>query len=179
MRPMIERWSDEQLDAFASDGFLVVEEGFVDARTVSALRERFARLFRGEYETGLRPDEVNWVAGRDPEDRTRQHLEAAGDEVARDAPGRQIEVEAGGAAFHHHRTFHGSGPNTAGVERRAVVSHLVPAAAAFHPEHVDPVYSRYRRFGDTTMDESFFPVVWSGDGGRSAWLDRLAEPQLA
>src|SRR5207302_2808304 len=26
----------------------------------------------GEYETGIKPDEVNWVAGRDPEDRTRQ-----------------------------------------------------------------------------------------------------------
>ena len=30
------------------------------------------RLFDGEYETGIRPDEVNWVKGRDPEDRTRQ-----------------------------------------------------------------------------------------------------------
>ena len=29
-------------------------------------------LFDGEYETGIKPDEVNWVAGRDPEDRTRQ-----------------------------------------------------------------------------------------------------------
>ncbi len=29
-------------------------------------------LFDGEYETGIRPDEVNWVPGRDPEDRTRQ-----------------------------------------------------------------------------------------------------------
>ena len=36
------------------------------------LRERFLRLLAGEYETGIKPDEVNWVAGRDPEDRTRQ-----------------------------------------------------------------------------------------------------------
>jgi hypothetical protein len=34
------------------------------------------------------------------------------------------------------------------------------------------VYSRYRRVGDTSMDESFFPVVWALDGGRSAWLDK-------
>ena len=36
------------------------------------LRERFDRLFAGEYATGIQPDEVNWKAGRDPEDRTRQ-----------------------------------------------------------------------------------------------------------
>ena len=36
------------------------------------LRARFDRLFAGDYVTGIRPDEVNWIAGRDPEDRTRQ-----------------------------------------------------------------------------------------------------------
>lgn len=82
-----------------------------------------------------------------------------------------IVVRAGGAAFHHHNTFHGSGPNTASVHRRAAISHLVPADAEFHPVNVDPVYSRYRRVGDTTMDESFFPLVWTSDGRRSAWLD--------
>jgi hypothetical protein len=58
-----------------------------------------------------------------------------------------------------------------------VISHFVPAETRFHPEHVDPVYSRYRRVGDTTMDESDFPVVWTSDGRRSAWLDDL--PGLA
>lgn len=82
-----------------------------------------------------------------------------------------IVVRAGGAAFHHHNTFHGSGPNTASVHRRAAISHLVPADAEFHPVNVDPVYSRYRRVGDTMMDESFFPLVWTSDGRRSAWLD--------
>ena len=48
---------------------------------------------------------------------------------------------------------------------------LVPTEARFHPVHVDPTYSRYRRVGDTAMDDSFFPVVWTRDGGRSAWLD--------
>ena len=36
------------------------------------LRARFDRLFAGDYVTGIRPDDVNWIAGRDPEDRTRQ-----------------------------------------------------------------------------------------------------------
>jgi ectoine hydroxylase-related dioxygenase (phytanoyl-CoA dioxygenase family) len=75
-----------------------------------------------------------------------------------------IEVKAGGASFHHHLTFHGSGPNTAAVHRRAVISHLIPAEAEFHPTNVDSVYSRYRRVDDTLMDESFFPVVWTRDG---------------
>jgi hypothetical protein len=60
------------------------------------------------------------------------------------------------------------------VHRRAVISHLVPADTRFHPEHADPVYSRYRRVGDTAMDDSFFPVVWTRDGRRSAWVDALS-----
>ena len=44
------------------------------------------------------------------------------------------------------------------------------ADARFHPEHADPVYSRYRRVGDTTLDESFFPIVWTRDGYRTEWL---------
>ncbi|HEX2045586.1 MAG TPA: phytanoyl-CoA dioxygenase family protein [Gaiellaceae bacterium] len=278
---MVERWSDEQLSAFERDGFLIVEEGFVEPGTVELLRERFERLFAGDYETGIRPDEVNWVRGRDPEDRTRQicngwkadpwiaaqvlsertgrlaaelmgwdgvridqdnciwkppgtkslgmhqdgsyldyllppemvtcwialddtsaeagtityargshrwprtaenrgEFHAPADWLApvrRSLPaGEELElvpivVKAGGAAFHHHNTFHGSGPNTARVDRRAVISHLVPADAEFHPVNVDPVYSRYRRVGDTTMDESFFPIVWTRDGRRSGWLD--------
>ena len=84
-----------------------------------------------------------------------------------------VVVRAGGATFHHFNTFHGSGPNTGDVDRRAVISHLVPADARFHPEHVDPVYSRYRKVSDLALDESFFPIVWTADGRRSAWLDDL------
>jgi hypothetical protein len=52
-----------------------------------------------------------------------------------------------------------------------VISHLIPAETQFHPVNADPVYSRYRKAGDMRMDESYFPVVWTRDGGRSAWLD--------
>jgi len=281
---MIEAWTAEQLAAFERDGFLIVEEGFIDEDAVERLRAAFDRLFAGDYETGIRPDEVNWIAGRDPDDRTRQicngwkadptiadqalaersgrlaseligwegvrllqdnciwkppgtkalgmhqdgsyldylvppemvtcwiALDATSAEagtityargshrwprspknrdefhapadwlapVKRALPDGEelelvpIEVEAGGVAFHHFNTFHGSGPNTASVHRRAVISHFLPATAQFHPEHVDPVYSRYRRVGDTAMDESYFPIVWTADGRRTGWLDRLA-----
>jgi ectoine hydroxylase-related dioxygenase (phytanoyl-CoA dioxygenase family) len=276
----VDAWRADQLEAFERDGFVVVEEGFIDDETIERLRARFDRLFSGDYETGIRPDEVNWVAGRDPDDRTRQicngwkadpaiaaqvlsertgrlaaelvrwdgvrilqdnciwkppgtkslgmHQDGsyldyvvppemvtcwiALDETSAEAgtitfaagshrwprspenrgefhappdwlePVRRalpedeelrlvpVVVKAGGASFHHHNTFHGSGPNTATVHRRAVISHLIRADATFHPEHVDPAYSRYRRVGDLTMDESFFPIVWTRDGRRSAWL---------
>ena len=274
-----EGWSREQLEAFERDGFVVVE-GYLDDDAVTELRERFEPLFSGSYETGIRPDEVNWVPGRDPDDRTRQicngwkaDLRIAGqtlsertgrlagalmgwdgvrlvqDNVIWKPPGVKslgmhqdgsyldylvppemitcwitlddtsaaagtitsaagshrwprspanrgefhapsdwlapversrpdgeelrlvpLVVPAGSAAFHHFNTFHGSGPNTGSVHRRAVISHLVRSDTRFHPERVDPVYSRYRRVGDLTLDESFFPVVWTHDGGRSSWL---------
>ena len=277
---MTVEWDAEQLDAFARDGFVIVEEGFVDDDTVEELRARFEPIFAGHYETGIRPDEVNWVPGRDPEDRTRQicngwkadsrlaaqtlsertgrlaaelmawdGVRIVQDNVIWKPPGAKslgmhqdgsyldylvppqmitcwialddtraetgtityaagshrwprspenrgefhapadwlapleqarpadeelrlvpVVVRAGGATFHHFNTFHGSGPNTGDVDRRAVISHLVPADARFHPEHVDPVYSRYRRVDDTSLDESFFPVVWTRDGYRTSWL---------
>ena len=276
-------WSATEREAFDRDGFVVVP-GFLDEETLARLRDRFEPLFAGEWETGIKPDEVNWLRGRDPEDRTRQicngwkadrtiaaqvlsersgrlaasltgwegvrigqdnciwkppGTKALGmhqdgsyldylvppemitcwitlDDTAADAgtityaagshrwprsaenrgefhappdwlapvrratpPGVEldlvpVEVAAGSAVFHHHLTFHGSGPNTGSIHRRSVISHFVRADATFHPEHTDPNYSRYRRRGDLSLDDSFFPVVWERDGGRSGWLDDYA-----
>ncbi len=69
---VIDRFSEEQVAAFDRDGFVIVEEGLVSPRALDLLRERYEPLFQGVYETGIKPDEVNWVPGRDPEDRTRQ-----------------------------------------------------------------------------------------------------------
>jgi hypothetical protein len=33
-----------------------------------------------------------------------------------------------------------------------------------------PVYSRYRRPGETELDEAFFPILWR-DHYRTPWLD--------
>jgi phytanoyl-CoA hydroxylase len=85
-------------------------------------------------------------------------------------------VRAGGCSLHHSLMFHGSGPNQAATHRRALVSHLVAAHTRFHPTNVDQTYSRYRRRGDLSMDESFFPVLWDETGGRTPWLEEL--PQL-
>ena len=61
----------EQVAAYRRDGFLVVER-FLDDDEVERLRERFAACFRHEWETGLRPDEVNYDPRTTPPDRTRQ-----------------------------------------------------------------------------------------------------------
>jgi ectoine hydroxylase-related dioxygenase (phytanoyl-CoA dioxygenase family) len=282
----VESLTPAQVESFHRDGFVIVEEGLVSDRALDLLQERYERLFDREYETGIAPDEVNWVRGRDPEDRTRQicngwradnvvaaqvlhertgrlagqlsgwsgvrilqdnvlwkppgtkaigfHQDAsyAGylvppvmltcwlslHETTADAgpveyvrgshtwpvtppersqfhapedwlaPARAaspdgedldvvpVVVKPGGGAFHHGLCWHGSAPNTnASVARMALVSHMIPAEARFHHEQVDLVYSRYRRRGDLSLDESFFPVLWHENGYRTHWLAELPE----
>ena len=85
-----------------------------------------------------------------------------------------VVVKPGGGAFHHGLCWHGSAPNTnASVARMALVSHMIPAEVRFHHEQVDLVYSRYRRRGDLSLDESFFPVLWHENGYRTPWLEEL------
>ncbi|HEV8565087.1 MAG TPA: phytanoyl-CoA dioxygenase family protein [Actinomycetota bacterium] len=282
----VEAFTDDQLKAFRRDGFLIVEDGLVSDKALELLRERYLRLFDGEYETGIKPDEVNWVKGRDPEDRTRQicngwradniiaaqvlsartgrlaaqlmgyhgvrllqdnvlwkppgtkaigfHQDGsyadylvppemttcwlslhdttadagpvayvrgsqawpktapirsqfhapedwlAGVRAAAPA-GAEIEVvpvvvRAGGGSFHHNLTWHGSEPNTsASVARMALVSHMLPVESRFHERNVDLIYSRYRRRGDLSLDESFFPVMWDESGYRTPWLAELPD----
>jgi ectoine hydroxylase-related dioxygenase (phytanoyl-CoA dioxygenase family) len=281
---LVHVFSEEQVESFRHDGFLIVEEGLIGARGLELVRERYVRLFEGEYETGIRPDEVNWVPGRDPEDRTRQLCNAwkadtviaaqvlserigrlaaqlmgyrgvrilqdnalwkppgtkaigfhqdssyadylvppemvtcwmALDDTEADAgplqlvrrskqwpkspPARSqfhapddwlegvraaapegeeldvvpVVVKAGGGSFHHGLTWHGSAPNTsASVARMALVSHFVPVETRFHEVNVDVTYSRYRRRGDLSLDESFFPVVWDESAYRTPWLGEL------
>ena len=277
---LIDEPSPAQIARFRDDGFLVVERLIAPEAAVH-LASRFGPLFRGEFETGLYPDEWNWREGRDAADLTRQicnawksdravaravlhpciglwcarlrgwpgarinqdnvlwkppgarplafhqddsyqqwvmppemctcwialdatsanggtveyvtgshrwglappaaqfHAPADYERGMREAAARvgvipqvvRIEVPAGGGVFHHGRTFHGSGTNRGDAPRRALVSHCMSSGARFHPTSVGYVYGRYKRAGSTEMDESFFPVLWTEDGYRSAWLD--------
>ena len=60
-----------QVNQFNDDGFLIIDQ-LVDDATVMALRASFDRLFRGEFETGVTPDEVNWQQGSGDPSLTRQ-----------------------------------------------------------------------------------------------------------
>ena len=59
------------IDEFNKNGFLILDK-FIDLKYLDKLRNRFAPLFRGDFETRIEPDEWNWRFGRDPEDVTRQ-----------------------------------------------------------------------------------------------------------
>ena len=61
----------QQTERFEADGFVVVDSVLSDDR-VANLHERFERLFRGEFETGVEPDEVNWQEGESDPSLTRQ-----------------------------------------------------------------------------------------------------------
>jgi ectoine hydroxylase-related dioxygenase (phytanoyl-CoA dioxygenase family) len=268
-----------QIERFQADGFLILER-FLSADEVQRARARFEPLFRGEFETGLYPDEWNWCEGRDPPDRTRQicngwksdrtiaHIvlkeeigrmcatlagwsgarigqdnvlwkppgakalgfhqddsychwvvpmgyttcwmalddtTAAGGtieyargshrwglsakikqfhapdnyrealEVAARSAGSKvdlvpIEVPAGGCVIHAGGTWHGSDANRSAQPRRSLVTHCLAAQARFHPTEISYIYNRYRRVGDDTMDESFFPVLWTRSGYRTPHL---------
>ena len=51
-----------QIDSYRHDGFLIVEQ-FLEPSALAAIREHFMSVFEHEWETGLSPDEVNYVPG--------------------------------------------------------------------------------------------------------------------
>ncbi|MEO0987878.1 MAG: phytanoyl-CoA dioxygenase family protein [Cyanobacteria bacterium J06639_14] len=87
----------------------------------------------------------------------------------------QLNIPPGSGVFHHGNTWHGSGKNTMNVMRRSMVLAYVPAAAHFKSfgSYVPGGYiaGKYRRHGDDTFDESFFPIIWHEDGYRTPFLD--------
>lgn len=56
---------------FHDDGFVVVER-LIDSDRIARLRGAFDDLFDGRFETGVRPDEVNWQHVNGDPTRTRQ-----------------------------------------------------------------------------------------------------------
>ena len=63
--------ADGDVESFYADGFVTVNS-LIDLDVIEPLKERFERLFRGEFETGISPDEVNWLEGRSDQSLTRQ-----------------------------------------------------------------------------------------------------------
>ena len=63
--------TNDQIEQFKVDGFLVVDN-LVDEKTIAQLHTRFDRLFQGDFETGIRPDEVNWQEHDSDPELTRQ-----------------------------------------------------------------------------------------------------------
>ena len=74
-----------------------------------------------------------------------------------------VDVPAGGVAFHHGLTWHGSGTNSSKVHRRSIVSHCVPHDARFHPNNTGgtaKIYKKYKKNNSDELDDIFFPLLW-------------------
>ncbi len=63
-------FSDDQLSKFESDGFVVLEN-VLDGESLDALRATFPRIFAGDFDTGVYPDEWHWREGMSLPDATR------------------------------------------------------------------------------------------------------------
>ena len=57
------RLSQETVEGFHRDGFVVVD-GLIGDDTTDRLRDAFERIFSGRFETGIRPDEVNYESAQ-------------------------------------------------------------------------------------------------------------------
>ena len=130
---------------------------------------------RGSHRWGLAPMKGDFHTPAEPLKEMRVAAHAAG--IAQPEHVKVV-VPAGGGAFHHGWTWHGSGINHGASPRRSIVAHCMSSAARFHPNNVGAVYSRYKRFGDDSMDESYFPILWRQDGHRSSFLDAYAKREI-
>ena len=63
--------TQEQIDSYQRDGFLVVEE-YMARDELERVREHFHTVFDHEWPTGIKPDEVNYTPGVTPPDLARQ-----------------------------------------------------------------------------------------------------------
>jgi ectoine hydroxylase-related dioxygenase (phytanoyl-CoA dioxygenase family) len=63
--------TEGQIERYRRDGFVIVEQ-FLDGGELDHIREHFISVFEHRWETGLAPDEVNYVPGTTAPELTRQ-----------------------------------------------------------------------------------------------------------
>lgn len=91
-----------------------------------------------------------------------------------------IEVSAGSCVFHHWNIWHGSGINRRPDKiRRSLSVFTAHANTCFQPTGAGYIHGRYKRFGETSMDEKFFPILWTQDQYRTRFLAHYCEDALA
>jgi len=90
-----------------------------------------------------------------------------------------VEVNAGGGSFHHGWTWHGSGHNSSNKPRRSIVLHAMRSDVEYRPENfsqgIGPIYSRYKKLADNSLDENYFPILWREDGYRTPQIEAYLE----
>jgi phytanoyl-CoA hydroxylase len=73
--PHLSGLGDDDIARFRRDGFLIVER-FLSEDRVASLRESFPKLFAGQFDTGIYPDEWYWREGMSLPDVTRHMANA-------------------------------------------------------------------------------------------------------
>ena len=73
--PALSSLDELAVERFRADGFLIVENVLGKDR-IGALRDRFAELFAGRFDTGIYPDEWYWREGMSLPDVTRHMANA-------------------------------------------------------------------------------------------------------
>jgi len=114
------------------------------------------------------------------------HMEQAARQAGIENPKvSQMELKPGSCTFHHCRVWHGTGKNIMpNAVRRSLAFAHIPAESRFKsvgeesyiPNSFHP--GRYKRYGDDSLDERFFPIVWREDGYRSPFLADYCEDAL-
>ena len=277
----------KEIERFNEDGFLIFEN-FLDADLTRSAIQRFEPIFCGEFETGVLPDKVKWLKGRDPDgvprsmcniwkadrglaklalsekigrvaaeimgwpgtrcnqdfimwvppeagtisfhqdnsyqdwfkpgeiitcwialadtiaeggtleyvkgshkwplgprveqfaspENYRAELDVAARKAGEEIEIVPVEVPRGGAAFHHGKLWHGSNYNQSPKSRCSISTHCMSSEAEFHPTIPSPMFNHYKKFNDLSMEESFFPILWTNNGRRSSFLkDYLLSPE--
>lgn len=83
-----------------------------------------------------------------------------------------IEIPAGSCVLHAGEIWHGSAPNSdVDRMRRSIGIHMTPADAQFSDRPGGYIYRRYQRTDDPSLDESYFPILWTRDGHRTPWIE--------
>lgn len=92
-----------------------------------------------------------------------------------------VEIPPGACIFMHWNLWHGSGKNRSSDQtRRSFGVNTFRADARFQPPGIGYgyIFNRYRRVGETAMDESYFPILWTRDGYRTPFLAEYCEDAL-
>ncbi|MEL6137942.1 MAG: phytanoyl-CoA dioxygenase family protein [Cyanobacteria bacterium J06628_6] len=91
-----------------------------------------------------------------------------------------LELPPGSAVFLHGDLWHGSGPNPSPtLTRRSLAISALSGATQFQPQGAGYIFDRYRMHNSLTLDESYYPILWSADGYRTPFLaDYCLEPAV-
>jgi ectoine hydroxylase-related dioxygenase (phytanoyl-CoA dioxygenase family) len=81
-----------------------------------------------------------------------------------------IDIKVGSIVFHHGDIWHGSGFNQTKTDRIALSIHFMNGKSKFHPKIKNPQFNHYKLFDTLKMEESFFPITWSGDNKVSKFI---------